>query len=147
MKNQIKSLILSGDFSEAQKKLKPLGIEMLQDILLAVGYDEQNICSYGFICFLLREQETAAYHCAASALLELAFPHLDGAFTTALYHTRRAIELSPSDMDVLAKLLFFNDYPTHVKLVSDHQAEQVARAILLKEPNNEAARNFLPRLT
>lgn len=141
MENIMKKLILDGNFLEAKKLLANLNYEVFRNTLFTIGYDDQNICSYSFICFLLLENETTQYHVLATELLNLAFPHLVGGYATALYHIRRAIELDPHDFELQANLLFFNDIPE--KLISNKEAKEIALKVLAKKPDNPIALDFL----
>ncbi len=141
IENRLKTLILYGNFLEAKILLDSINFETLRDILFTIGYDNQSICSYGFICFLLMENETVQYHFLASELLNFAFPHLVGGYATSLYHIRRTIELEPHNFELQANLLFFNEIPD--KLINDEEAEKIARIVLLNQPNNPIALNFI----
>src|SRR5271170_74911 len=129
----IKKLLRKGCFAQANMLLSN-NKDDLTVAIFELGCDEKNICSYAFICFLLRLNETAEYHCLASELLEVAFFYMAGAYETALYHTYRAIEIAPRNIGYQEKLLLFNDYPE--KVVSDEEAIKIANDILQHEPNN-----------
>jgi hypothetical protein len=106
-------------------------------MLLDIGYNEESICSYAFICFLLLEKETVQYHCLASEILNNAFPHLVGGYESSMYHIRRAIELSPDDVELKENLLFFNEIPQ--KLLSNEEVKKISKEILQKKPNSKVA--------
>jgi hypothetical protein len=89
----------------------------------------------------MREHETLEYHRWAITLLKIAFCHLKGAYQTAFYHTQRAIELAPHDVDLQESLLFFNDIPD--KVITDEEAQVIAQDILLKKPTSEPAQRIL----
>ena len=141
MQNTMKELILFGKFPKAKTLLKDIDYAIFRNLLFKIGYDDQSICSYAFICFLLLENETIQYHILASELLVSAFSHLEGAYVTALYHIRRTIELEPHNVELQANLLFFNDIPD--KLISNEEAEAIALNVLVKNPNNLIALDFL----
>ena len=128
MEKEFKELILKGDFRKAKSMMNSVTKEQLQTIIFEIGCDEESICAYSFISFLILEQENVEYHCMASELLNIAFPHVIGAYQTSLYHIRRAIELNPSDKDLKETLLFFNDIPE--KLVSDEEAQKIKSIFL-----------------
>lgn len=97
---------MTGQFLIAQKELKFLDQKTFEQAILEIGCDEINICSYAFICFLLRKHEASYYHSLASTLLSAAFCHLEGGYYAAIYHARRAIDLSPNDIQLQENLLF-----------------------------------------
>lgn len=141
MKYKIKEYIMKGNFLEAQRDLKSLDCVIFKQILLEIACDEVNICAYAFMCFLIQKQETAYYHSLASLVLNIAFCHLEGGYHAAAYHTRRALELDPDDVASQEMLIFFNRVPE--KVVSTSEAIQVAKNILLKDPENQIARKYL----
>lgn len=123
MIEKFKELILKGEFLKAKSIMECITKEQLETVLFEIGCDEESICAYSFICFLLLEKESVEYHCMASELLNIAFPHIYGGYQSSLYHIRRAIELEPHDNKLKKALLFFNDIPE--KLVSDEEASQI----------------------
>lgn len=141
MENKIKNLIMAGKFQDAKNELSTINEKTLEGILLNIGYDESNICAYAFVCFLLQRDETVNYHTLASTLMENAFCHLEGAYQVAFYHTCRAIDLCPDDIDLHETLLFFNDIPE--KVITDEEAKEIAQKILQKKPTSEQARRIL----
>lgn len=143
METKIKNLILVGKFLDAKQEASLIDSKKLEDILLGIGCDEINICAYSFICFLLQQRETAEYHSIAWMLLSSAFSHWNGAYYAALHHARKAIELSPQDIELLEMILFLNVIPE--KVVDDEEAKTVAKEILQKNPQHQTAQNFLAR--
>ncbi|MBS1987742.1 hypothetical protein JST56_01995 [Candidatus Dependentiae bacterium] len=136
MEKIIEELIIKGDFFEAKKSLDSIDQEQLRIILLNLG-DDNNICAYSFICFLILDCKTIEYHSLASEILIHCFPHLGG-YAAALYHVRRYLQLCPDDVDMLEMLLFFHNVPE--KLVSREEAIQVAGEILKKNPDSSHAK-------
>ena len=141
MEKRVKNLILQGDFIKAKGFLNELSSSQLRVLLLHMGYDEENICAYSFVCFLLLEKESVDYHCLASEVLCHAFPYLEGGYATALYHMRRSVALAPDDIELKESLLFFNTIPE--KLVSDEEARIVAAEIFQRKPTSVSAQRVL----
>lgn len=135
MEKKIKKLILSGAFLEAKKIVGAIDYMALRNILLDIGYNDESICAYTFICVLIFEKETVRYHCLASEVLNNAFPHLVGGYESSMYHIRRSIELSPDDIELKENLLFFNEIPQ--KLLSDEEAKKISEEILQKKTNSK----------
>lgn len=52
-------------------------------------------------------EETAELHILASAVLCSGLFHSNGAYRVALFHTRRAVDLEPENIDYKEELLFF----------------------------------------
>lgn len=141
IEQKIKHFIIAGEFSQAGRFLNEIGQDKLESILLDIGYDDECICAYSFVCFLLLKQESKDYHHLASIILIHAFPHLVGGYKTALYHIRRAIEMDPNDIDLEEMLIFFHNIPE--KLVSREEAIKVATKVLEKKPESNPAKRIL----
>nr|WP_106779158.1 hypothetical protein [Lysinibacillus timonensis] len=129
--------IVLGDFLKAKELASQMNTESLRDTLFLLAYDNENIATYGFVSYLLLEEETSELHYIASYLFSMAFNHLEGAYQIAFHHAIKAAELSPNDMSYKEYLLFFNDIPD--KLLGNKKALEIAKEILKKEPNNKAA--------
>ena len=135
----LKELILRGDFGKARLLLSQCEKDSLETVLFEIGCDEENICAYAFVSCLIQCNENVEYHCLASELLNIAFPHLKGAYQTSLYHLRRAIELDPSDLSLVEGLLFFYELPE--KLISEEEARNIVDEALKKNPESPIARS------
>lgn len=127
MKKELKELILKGEFLKAISIMDSVTSKEFESLIFEIGCDDESICAYSYICFLILQNECVEYHCMASELLNIAFPHMPGAYQTSLYHIRRAIELKPNDKKLKETLLFFNDIPE--KLVSDEEASRIQHEI------------------
>jgi len=141
IEQKIKDLILDGNFLEANQFLDKIDLDKLASILLDIGYEEESICAYSFVCFLMLKKETKEYHSLASDILIHAFPHLIGGYKTALYHLRQAIKIDPNDIDLEEMLIFFHNVPE--KLVSLEEAIKTASRVLEKKPDSNPAKRIL----
>ena len=139
--DQLRNLILRGEFHEAGAIALQMEREERQDLLLQIGFDEDSITVYTFSSYLLMMQETAELHDLAFQLLIHPLCHLEGAYFAALHHVRRGIELEPEDIGWKEHLLFLSITPDEV--VSREDAAQVAQQILAVQPDNQAALEFL----
>ena len=143
VESKLKKLILLGEFSKTKYFLNKVNNDILEKIIFEIGCDEESLCAYSFICFLIKNDETVELHCLASELLNIAFPHLIGSCQTSLYHIKQAIELKPDDVTLKEALLFFNIIPE--KLISDETAWKIANEILKENPNSTIAKRQLKR--
>ena len=138
VEDKLKKLILSGKFLESKYFLDKLNKDIFEKIIFEIGCDEESICAYSFICFLIKNHETVELHCLASEVLNIAFPHLIGSCQTSLYHIKRAIELKSDDISLKEALLYFNVIPE--KLVSDKEAKEIAQKILKEKSDSSVAK-------
>jgi len=143
VESKLKNLISSGKFLETKYFLNKINKNIFEKIIFEIGCDEESLCAYSFICFLIKNDETVEFHCLASELLNIAFPHWIGSCQTSLYHIKRAIELKPDDITLKEALLFFNVIPE--KLISDEEAKKIANNILKKKPNSKVAKNQIKK--
>ncbi|WP_146130573.1 hypothetical protein [Laceyella sediminis] len=90
---------------------------------------------------LIVKHEEATFHCIASHLMSLPLCSIDGAYNVGFYHAKRAVELSPEDASFKEHLLFYHAIPD--KLLSDEEAEKIAKSILEMEPDNQTAKKHL----
>jgi tetratricopeptide (TPR) repeat protein len=135
--NSIKSLVLRGEFIEAQKLAPTLDTE-LQEMLFRIGDRERSLCAYAYVWSLLFKAETAELHIFAANLLLVSYAYwLEGSYQTAAYHARRAAQLNPDNLSYAGYLLFLNKVPS--KPISDDEAYSAAQSILEKEPSNPLA--------
>ncbi len=143
MENKLKKLILSGEFLETKQLVKNIDKKILKRILFEIGYDEENICAYSFVCFLIKENETVEYHTLAFELLQHAFCHLEGGYQSSLYHWRQVVEMCPDDMEKKEHLLWFYELPG--KFLSDEEAKNIVDEALKKDPESPISKSVFNR--
>jgi len=137
--------ILLGDFVKAKELASQMDRDSLRDTLFLLAYDNENIATYGFVSYLLLEEETSEFHYIASYLFSMALNHLEGAYQTSFHHAKKAVELSPNDINFKEYLLFFNVNPD--KLLGNEEAFNIANEILKNEPNNKATLSVISEIT
>ncbi len=95
MKNseEMKKLILAGNFLETRELVKTINAQELEELLVVIGKEEGSFCAYTYICFLLLTKETAQYHSLAARLLTTLFSKMNGSLVAAEYHNKKAASL------------------------------------------------------
>jgi hypothetical protein len=141
MREQLKSLIISGFYKEAKKIFSHMSANEGRDCLLELGYEKESISIYGFLCSALCDKEDAKLHCLASEVLTLPLCHLEGAYATAFYHAKKAVEMDPDDIELKEALLLFNSIPDN--LLNEEDAFKLAKDILEKKPYSKVAIDVL----
>ncbi|MFC0561437.1 hypothetical protein [Halalkalibacter alkalisediminis] len=142
MKKDLENYILSGCFNEAKDLYKKMDFKVFYDNMLEITFDNTSIVNYSFIVNLLIEEEHAKLHDLAYLLLSQPLCHIEGAYVSAYYHAKKAAELTDyNEVGILENLLFLNSVPE--KVVSDQEAQKIAKKILSLDQKNEAANELL----
>jgi hypothetical protein len=138
---QLMQEILNGDFANASQLVADLNLEGLEGLLMEIAYDTESDAVYKFVCYLIAQKESAALHTIASLIMSNPLCFLPDGYARGLYHAKRAMELDPANVSLMELMLFYNTIPD--KLVTKDEALEYAKQILLIEPNNKAALNFI----
>ncbi|MGE7921126.1 hypothetical protein ACQKM9_19620 [Viridibacillus sp. NPDC093762] len=125
--NRLENLILTLEFTEAKSIINSLTEKEIEDELLEVAFNTQSIVTYSFILNLIIENETASLHYIASVLLSQPLCHIDGAYQSAFFHAKKAIELDEDNIGLYEYILFFNIIPG--KLLTDQEATVIENKI------------------
>lgn len=139
MKNTFLNAIHAGKYHEAKELVAILPTKGLVQLLVDMAIDTQSIALYTFVCFLLMEKESADLHYCAAGLLTNIFCDINGAYSAALCHARRAAELLPHDISCKIELLHYFGLPDHV--MEKAEAKKIAQEILIVDPTNHIALN------
>jgi len=131
---QIRELLEANCFSKIENLILNIPLKDVSRYLINIAFDTESIVTYSIICMMLIKKETSELHNLAATLLAQPLCHIDGAYSSALCHTRKAISLSPEDINLKEWLLFFHVIPD--KLVSDEEAKEVALEILKEKPDS-----------
>ena len=143
--NQLRKLIINGDFSKAYLEINQLGIEEVYDFLIDLACDTKNIVVYGFVFYLISRKEIHIFHSLASDILAFPLCSLQRAYALALFHARRALELDPENIEHLQFLILFYDIPE--KLIEESEALKIAKEILKRNPESNLAKETIARIS
>lgn len=144
MKNNLDRLIHLQRFDEAKKIVDSSDFDWFSEEIMYNAYEHSTVIYYDFLKYLISQNESLCLHDLAFSILVNPLCHLEGAYSNALRHARRCIELTgQNDVDYLAHLLFLYDVPD--RIVSDEEATDIAKKILSLDPNNELAKEFLKK--
>jgi tetratricopeptide (TPR) repeat protein len=136
--DDFKQAIIKGNFAKAKHLSINMDLDTLKEELYLLAYDSETIAPYGFINYLLLDKESSELHYLASYLLGMGLNHLEGAYQTAFFHAKRAVELAPQDNSSYKEyLLFFYEIPA--KLLRKDEATKIANEILKIDPTSKPA--------
>lgn len=137
----LERLVLEYKFNEASKLL--INVDQLTIIraIQNLGFDKPGALAYVFVSYLIIHEEKALYHYIASILMSGAFNYLPGAYLASYYHSKRALELDPSNIQFKESLLYLRRIPE--KILSKEEAIQIAKEILNEKPDSESALGIL----
>ena len=143
LENEIKDFVSKKKLCELENLLIKIKIDDFRKSLIKITFESESIVSYSLVCMMLMKHESVELHQLAIDLLVHPLCIIEGAYTAALYHARKAINISPDDVDLKESLLFFHNVPD--KLVSKEEAITMAKQILEKEKDNKSAKELLDR--
>ena len=138
LNNKIRELITENKFGDLEDLFYKTTPEVFQESLLDITFDNKNLVAYSLICMLLIKNETAQFHCFAAELLIHPLCIIEGAYASALYHVKKAIELDPGDICLKELLLFFHEVPD--QLIGAEEARRIANEILKEKPDSKCAK-------
>lgn len=143
MKNNFIAALHAGHFSNAKCILQAFSPEEMSRFLTDLTFETNLISIYTFLLFLLLEKETVNLHeCAISLLLVSMW---EGANASAFFHARRIIKLAPHDINHKQHLLFYFGAPDCN--MSQEEAKNIAREILIQDPQNAVALQTIKDIT
>ncbi|OIN66964.1 hypothetical protein BLD48_08405 [Exiguobacterium sp. KRL4] len=136
------TLIEMSRYDKAQTLFDTYDIDEISDELVWHAFDHETDILYQFVCYLIEQKETVKLHDLAIELSMHPFCHLDGAYFRAYDHFQRTVALTHrQDVACLEYLLFLAEVPDQVTL--KQEALAVANEIILLEPKNQIAKDFL----
>lgn len=138
-KQDMRKLILNGDFDEIDIN-NFMTLRNKEDFVFNLGFEDENLSIYAFLCYLIKNHESGELHDLASSLMFMCFNYYKGGYTIALYHAKRAHSLEPT-LDRKQVLLSFYEIPE--QLISQDYARKLVQDILESDPNNKEVREFI----
>lgn len=131
------SLLYYAKFDEARELVKNISADELFMMMATIGEQEQTLIIYGYVVNLLLDKETAEVHQLASRVLVELLNTIEGAYVSAYWHAKRAVELDTESIDFKVWLLKFKILPGN--LLSSDDAVRLARSIIEMDPENVEA--------
>lgn len=147
-REQLEQYILVGKFIQAKQILSVVSERELYAMLIYLGCEERNLCAYAFTWFLMKEKETAELHYLAYRIVTIAYSrNLTGCDAAGIFHLKRAMALEPENEKYIEHFLMLHTPPMGpTSLISDDEAEKVAKQLLDKHRFNVVATNVLKKM-
>ncbi|MBQ5988518.1 MAG: hypothetical protein IJL67_03390 [Oscillospiraceae bacterium] len=142
MQEAIKKYIFEGNYHLAEEVCGKMKMPEIHDILLTLAYDTDSICIYSFIRYMISKTNLPSWIGLAVEVMIHPLCHIEGAYSIALFHSRELLKLEYNEKN-LEMILFFYDIPE--KLITQSEAESVAKELLAIAPENKVALSVLER--
>ena len=128
--------LLKGKYREAEEICKNMDTSSIRNVIMAISYDTENICVYGFIQYMISRTEKVSWIELAVDIMLNPFCFIEGAYSVALFYARELLKIE-KNVKNMEKILFFYNIPE--KLLDEEEAKYISKEILKIEPNNEIA--------
>ena len=131
--------VIKGEFYEVDKKLKEMSKEEQKQLIFKIGIKTESLSVYTYILHRIMMEkdykEIINWHETALSVLVHCINFLEGAYSSALYHSRKIAELEPDNIENFVQLLFFYDIPE--KLLDEKEAKKIAEKIIEVDQSNQ----------
>ena len=140
MNNIIVENIHSGNYAKAFGLLNAEQESDIKNFIIDYAYSSESIDAYSFVRYASDRTNKKFWIELAIELLLNPLCFVEGAYSTALFHTRELLERDRSVIN-LEQLLYFYKIPE--KLVSRDEAESIAIEILKRNPQSKIASSVM----
>ncbi len=133
----ILELLYTSRFEETYEIIHTWSEKEQRAFVIEEAYESENISIICFVEFLISKENSYFHHSLAVDVLNARCWH-EGAYSVALFHAKEMFRINPC-VEALEMMLFY--YEVHE--LTDSEAENIAKEILLKDPNNQVANSTL----
>lgn len=144
MEEQVRLNLNIGNFSKVDELVKNLNLSELETFIDKLCYENRDLSAYTYINYRIskaKETELAKLHIIACSILIIYFTYVEGAYSSGLYHAKKAVELEPNNVECLELLLTFYGLPE--QLMDREEAREIAEKIIKIEKTSISAKNIL----
>ncbi len=139
----LRFFVRKGKFSQALDLVSVVGRELFRTVLQAIS-SKKDITAYAFVWILIYENESAFLHDLAAELFLVGFANRVGAHGVIFFHTHRAAELEPENIELQEKLL--NLYEPGHESFDVAETKALAERVLVAKPNSQQAQRVFKLL-
>ena len=96
MEEQVRLNLNIGNFSKVDELVKNLNLSELETFIDKLCYENRDLSAYTYINYRIskaKETELAKLHIIACSILIIYFTYVEGAYSSGLYHAKKAVEL------------------------------------------------------
>lgn len=145
MKEEIMKNLIVGNFSKVDELLKGIGLAELETLFIdKLCYEYRDLSTYTYINYRIskaKQSELVRLHIIACAILIIYFAYVEGAYSSGLYHAKKAVELESDNVECLELLLSFYGLPE--QLMEREEAKKIAKKIIKIKKTSISAKNIL----
>lgn len=144
-KKEIKNALMYAEYDKIIEIYKNIGMKELENVLYEIAYYDEDISVYSFIMYMAEydKKNRQNWIRTAASIINGAFCWINGAASIAFYHAKQLLKEEYS-VENLLTLTIFNGMPD--LLLSDEECIEIAKQILILDPNNIKAKEILKDL-
>lgn len=133
----ILELLYTSRFEEAYEIIRTWSEQKQTDFVIEEAFESEDVSIICFVEFLISKENSYFHHRLAVDVLN-ARCWYEGAYRVALFHAKEMFRINPC---IEAQETVLSYYDVHE--LTDSEAKKIAKDILRKDPNNQAANNTL----
>lgn len=114
----------------------------LRSKLVGMVYDTDNLCVYSFARYMYERTGEMKWLCTTETIAEIDMCWMEGGYSVALFHARKALELEQTYIHYKHLLAY---WMIPEKLVDDDEALEIASVVVQEEPHNDLALRVFKR--
>lgn len=144
MEEQVRRNLNIGGFAKVDELVKNFTLDEMETFINDLCYENRDLSVYTYINYRIskaKETELAKLHIIAYSILIIYLTYIEGAYSSGLYHAKKAVELEPDNVECLELLLTFYGLPE--QLMSKEEAKEIAKRIMEIEKTSILAKSIL----
>lgn len=143
MNEKLKINIIQGKYKDAEKICLNLDMSIINNTIMTIAYDIESICIYSFVQYMIQTTKKIEWIKLAINIMLNPLCFIEGAYSTALFHSRQLLEYN-NNVENLERILFFYNIPEN--LIDKKEAKNIAEEILSIESDNKVALEIKKKL-
>lgn len=134
---EIENEILNAQYDKVAKKFENMNNEDITDIIyFNIADRTESLSVYGFTQYMFKKTSNTIWLSLSSSIMAYILCRIEGAYAVGIFHARELVSME-KNINNLILLLSFYGLPEN--LMTDEEAEKIAKEILAINTNNEEA--------